>query len=64
MRRRDFTRDNIAVAKLGLALGYFQHTIAGYLRTNQGRISEIKHGLWGTEVPPADHLPPDFPALA
>jgi hypothetical protein len=64
MRRSDFTPDNIAVAKLGLSLGYFQHIIAGYLKTNQGRISEIKHGRWGTEVLPADHLPPDFPALA
>jgi hypothetical protein len=64
MRRSDFTREMIAVIKRALSLGYYQHIIAGYYKTNQGRISEIKRGIWGTSVPPADYLPPDFPALA
>jgi hypothetical protein len=54
----------IAAIKLALYLGYYQHIIAGYFKTNQGRISEISRGLWGGDVPSADHLPPDFPALA
>lgn len=44
MRRSEFTRDMIAVIKLALNLGYFQHIIAGYFSTNQGRVSEIKNG--------------------
>lgn len=64
MRRSDFTGDMIAVIKRALQLGYFQHIIAGYYGTNQGRISEIKNGLWGSKVVAADQLPPDFPALA
>lgn len=54
----------IAIAKLALKLGYFQHTIAAYFETNQGRISEIKTGKRGQQVKPIDYLPPDFPALA
>jgi hypothetical protein len=64
MRQSDFTREMIAVIKLAIMLGYFQHIIAGYFSTNQGRVSEIKNGLWGRDVTPADSLPPDFPALA
>ena len=64
MRRRDFTSDMIAVIKHALNLGYIQHIIAGYYKTNQGRISEIKNGKWGVEHAPAGRLPPDFPSLA
>ena len=53
-----------AVAKLALRLGYYQHIIAGYFMTNQGRISELKNGKWGGDVTASDYLPPDFPALA
>ncbi len=64
MRRSDFTRDTVAVIKRALSLGYYQHIIAGYYQTNQGRISEIKNGVWGEDVSAGDYLPPDFPALA
>lgn len=64
MRRSDFTRDTIGVVKRAITLGYYQHIIAGYFKTNQGRVSEIKNGKWGSDVPPADQLPPDFPILA
>jgi len=64
LRRSDFTREIVAVVKRALLLGYYQHIIAGYFKTNQGRISEIKNGLWGSDVAAADNLPPDFPILA
>jgi len=64
MRRQDFTAEMVAVTKRALSLGYYQHIIAGYFKTNQGRISELKTGKWGLEVKAADYLPPDFPSLA
>lgn len=64
MRRSDFTGEMIATIKRALTQGYYQHIIAGYFKTNQGRISEIKNRIWGTDVEAADHLPPDFPSLA
>jgi hypothetical protein len=53
----------IGTVKRALSAGYYQHTVAGYFLTNQGRISEIKNEKWGCEVPPAEYLPPDFPPL-
>lgn len=55
---------DVAVTKRALSLGYFQHIIAGYFKTNQGRVSEISRGKRWAGIAPADHLPPDFPALA
>lgn len=54
----------IAVAKLALRLGYYQHEVAAYFGINQGRISEVNTGKRGGEVSPSDYLPPDFPVLA
>ena len=63
MHRSDFTSEMIATIKRALLSGYYQHIVAGYFSTNQGRISEIKNGKWGGEVPPSEYLPPDFPPL-
>jgi hypothetical protein len=52
------------IVKLALKLGYFQHVIASYFTDNQGRVSEIKSGKRYHDVPAADRLPPDFPAMA
>ncbi len=50
------------IAKLALALRYYQHTIAAYFGINQGRISEFKNSAAFRAVPSATSLPADFPA--
>jgi hypothetical protein len=58
------TQDVIATIKRALSAGYLQHRIAAYFDLNQGRVSEVNRGKRGAGIPPADTLPPDFPALA
>lgn len=57
------TNYQMAIAKLALALGYYQHTIAGFFGCNQGRVSEFKNGPLFGFVAAAHALPPGFPPL-
>ncbi len=50
------------VAKLGLSLSYYQHSIAAFFGVNQGRISEFKNSRHFHTVSPANQLPPGFPS--
>jgi hypothetical protein len=52
----------LRIAKLALALRYYQHTIAAYFGINQGRISEFKNSAYFASIPMATSLPADFPA--
>lgn len=47
------TPELAAIAKFLLNQGYAQHQVAAELGVNQGRISEIKHGIWHSAVAPA-----------
>lgn len=64
MRTRDIPDYIIAIVKRARALGYKYEVIASYFVINQGRIADIMKNRVGADVKPADHLPPDFPALA
>lgn len=54
----------VSVIKLARALGYKYEVIASYFVINQGRIADVMKGRIGPDVPPAKHLPADFPAMA
>jgi hypothetical protein len=54
----------VAVIKLARRLGYKYEVIASYFVINQGRIADVMKGRIGPNIPPADQLPGDFPALA
>ncbi|WP_020184795.1 hypothetical protein [Methylopila sp. 73B] len=54
----------VAWIKLARSMGYGYVPIAAYFVINQGRIADVMKGRMSPEVPPAAHLPPDFPALA
>jgi len=49
------------LVKLALTLRYYQHTIAAYLRVNQGRISEFKNSALFHATVAATALPAGFP---
>ena len=51
----------MAIAKLALTLGYYQHTIAAFFGCNQGRVSEFKNSPLFGLVAAAPALPPGFP---
>ena len=54
----------VAVIKLAREMGYKYEIIASYFVINQGRIADVMKGRIRPDVAAADHLPPDFPALA
>ena len=54
----------VAVIKLARKLGYKYEIIASYFVINQGRIADVVMGRIDPTVAAAEHLPPDFPALA
>jgi hypothetical protein len=56
--------NTVSVIKKARKLGYKYEIIASYYVINQGRIADVMKGRIGPGVPPADQLPPDFPALA
>lgn len=62
--RKEITDAVAAVIKLARSLGYKYQVIAAYFVINQGGIADVMKGRIAPEVPPADQLPPDFPALA
>jgi hypothetical protein len=53
----------IPVIKLARSLGYGYTQIATYYCINQGGIADVMMGRIGPNVPAADDLPKDFPAL-
>ena len=58
------TPEIAAAIKLARKLGYQYPPIASFYVINQGRIADVMKGRMFPEVPAADALPPDFPALA
>lgn len=54
----------VAVIKRARALGYKYEVIASYFVINQGRIADVMKGRIRPDIPPADHLPSDFPSRA
>lgn len=56
--------EQAAVIKAARLRGYYNHVIAAYFGFNQGRIAEVNTGKRWPDVPPANDLPADFPALA
>jgi hypothetical protein len=52
----------VGIIKRARVLGYKYEVIASYFVINQGRIADVMKGRIGPEVPPANELPPDFPA--
>jgi len=63
-KKKELPAAVVAVIKLARAMGYGYVPIASYFVINQGRIADVIFGRIGLDVPPADRLPPDFPALA
>lgn len=64
MATKSPTPAQAALIKAARMRGYYCHVIAAYLGMNQGRISEVNTGKRWPDVPPANDLPDDFPALA
>ncbi len=62
MHDRKLTPDMVPVIKLARALKYNYARIAAYFEINQGRIADVMKGRRFPDIPPADRLPPDFPA--
>ncbi len=63
-RSNSITPAIAAVIKLARLLGYQYKEIAAFYVINQGRIADVMMGRLWPGVPPADELPPGFPALS
>lgn len=58
------TPDMVPVIKLARNLGYPYSWISGYYPgLNFGRIADVIKGRRYPDIPPADELPADFPAV-
>ena len=62
MKDRKVTPDMVPVIKRAYMLKYNYARIASYYQINQGRISDVKMGRLFPDIPPAAHLPADFPS--
>lgn len=62
--RKEIPLSIVPYIKLARALGYKYALIASYFVINQGGIADVMMGRIGPDIPPADRLPPDFPAMA
>ncbi len=62
MHDRKVTPEMILVIKLAREQKYNYARIASYFQINQGRIADVMKGRLYPDVPPAAHLPPDFPS--
>ncbi len=63
MAYTNISDDVVATVKLARSQGYKYEVIASYYVINQGRVADIMKGRIGPDVPAADVLPEDFPAL-
>jgi hypothetical protein len=59
---RKVTPDMVPVIKLARHLDYNYARIAAYFEINQGRIADVMKGRKFPDIPPATHLPADFPS--
>ena len=62
--RTEITPEMVGVIKLARSLGVKYQVIAAHYVINQGGIADVMKGRIGPEIPPAEVLPPDFPAHA
>lgn len=62
--RKEVPLSIVPYIKRARAMGYKYAHIAAYYVINQAGIADVMKGRIGPEIDPADHLPPDFPALA
>lgn len=62
MRDKKLTSDMVPTIKLARKLDYNYARIAAYFQINQGRIADVMRGRQFPEIPPANHLPADFPS--
>lgn len=62
--RREVPLTIVPYIKRARQMGYKYAQIAAYYVINQAGIADVMKGRIGPGIPPADHLPPDFPALA
>lgn len=61
MQDRKLTPDMVPVIKLARQRKYNYARIAAYFQINQGRIADVMLGRRFPSIPPATHLPADFP---
>ena len=61
MQDRKLTPEMVPVIKLARNLNYNYARISAYYQLNFGRIADVIKGRRFPDIPPASHLPPDFP---
>jgi hypothetical protein len=64
MKDRKLTHDMVPVIKLARSMDIPYSWISGYYAgLNFGRIADVMQGRRFKHIPPAEQLPPDFPAV-